>query len=526
MKETVKINLNQQLFDLDADAYEKLKKYLNDLENIFRESADEAEEILQDIEQRIAELLHSKLSTSKQVITLKDIDEVVDQLGTAEDFARITGEDKAGTFGEEEASAEMPEEDEAIRGQRRFYRDIDNNILGGVCAGLGAYFNIDPVWVRLGLLLLFFLKGFGLLIYLILWVVVPAARTTAQKLQMRGRPVNVENIQDHVKAEFSKVKDNWKSYSRSESYQRSRQAASDVFSILGNIFVVIAKVILVLIGVGFALGLLILLITLFSGISSNGFFHGWHWPRIHPGPDLFPFFYQHTLFGIAVLLVVLIPVIAIMVGILRVILNVRSRNRILSAFGWTIWSLALVFVIFSLITMNFNAPVVHHTTEEKLLDLNQHEILYVEMDHENFRHRTPRYHFFGREIVHDKFSDRCYLQPVLQIESTTADRPFLVIEENAMLPDFEENDFTYYNYLWEFHDSVLILPAFFSVDEEDFWQIPGMRIMLYLPEDQKIKLDRDLYDMLDLPDDSHWLDEADFYRPLQMQNRRLTPVLD
>ena len=175
MKETIKINLSQRLFDLDADAYENLKEYLDALKKIFDRSPEESEEILHDIEQRIADLLQEKLGSSKQVVTNADIEEVIKKLGTAEDFARENGQTESENFtsGSEEKGQQG---DSFQRAHRKFYRDIDNNIIGGVCSGLGAYFNIDPVWIRVALLLLFFLKGFGLLIYIILWAVVPSAR--------------------------------------------------------------------------------------------------------------------------------------------------------------------------------------------------------------------------------------------------------------------------------------------------------------------------------------------------------------
>ena len=88
MKETIKINLNQRLFDLDADAYGKLKNYLDSLRNYFNKKPGEADEILQDIEQRIAEILHEKIKNGKEVIILADIDEIIGMMGTIDDFAR------------------------------------------------------------------------------------------------------------------------------------------------------------------------------------------------------------------------------------------------------------------------------------------------------------------------------------------------------------------------------------------------------------------------------------------------------
>lgn len=145
---------------------------------------------MSDIEGRISELFRGKLSSYKQVITMKDVEEVMAILGSPED---ISGGEPAG---------EVPP-----RSQRRMYRDPDRRIIGGVCAGISAYLDWDPLIIRIIFAALIFAGGFGLLLYLILWIVLPEAKTTAQKLEMRGDPVTIENIKDSVRQEFNTVKE-------------------------------------------------------------------------------------------------------------------------------------------------------------------------------------------------------------------------------------------------------------------------------------------------------------------------------
>ena len=224
MKETVKINLSQRLFDLDADAYTRLKDYLDALTRYFsQKSPHEAEEIIQDIEQRIADLLAGKLGERKQVINLADVEDVIAGMGTIEDFNMEEGN-------EETSQEQRSSHQEETYGDRRrqLYRDLDNNLIGGVCSGIGAYFSIDPNWIRVVFVILFLLKGFGLLAYLILWAVVPAARTTAQKLSMKGRPVNVENIENAVKEEFVRIKDNVRRFPENESFKRAQSVFVEI----------------------------------------------------------------------------------------------------------------------------------------------------------------------------------------------------------------------------------------------------------------------------------------------------------
>ena len=189
MKMTVNINLGSYAFNLDDDAYERLRQYMKRLEKEFSGEPG-ASEIMSDIEGRISELFRTKLNAYKQVITLKDVEEVMAILGSPED---ISGGEPAG---------EVPP-----RSQRRIYRDPDRRVFGGVCAGISAYLDWNPLIMRIIFTVLIFAGGFGLGLYLILWIVLPEARTTAQKLEMRGDPVTIENIRETVRQEFNTVKE-------------------------------------------------------------------------------------------------------------------------------------------------------------------------------------------------------------------------------------------------------------------------------------------------------------------------------
>lgn len=186
---TVNINLGGYAFNLDDDAYERLRQYMKRLEKEFS-GEQGAAEIMSDIEGRISELFRMRLNTYKQVITMKDIEEVMAILGTPEDIS-----------GAEPAGGTPP------RSRRRMYRDPDRRIIGGVCAGLSAYLDWDPLILRIIFAALVFAGGMGIGLYLVLWIVLPEAKTTAQKLEMRGDPVTIDNIKDSVRQEFNTVKE-------------------------------------------------------------------------------------------------------------------------------------------------------------------------------------------------------------------------------------------------------------------------------------------------------------------------------
>ena len=191
MKITVSINIGGMAFHIDEDAYTELKIYLRNLDRYFAKEPGSAE-IMADIEARIADLLKARINDYKQVATIQDVREVINTLGTPEDISDDSGSghDRLGNIG-----------------YHRMYRDPDNRIIAGVCSGMAAYWRIDPWIVRVIFIIISLPGGLGILIYVILWIVLPEAKTTAQKIEMKGEPVNIHNIKDSVKQEFDNVKE-------------------------------------------------------------------------------------------------------------------------------------------------------------------------------------------------------------------------------------------------------------------------------------------------------------------------------
>jgi phage shock protein PspC (stress-responsive transcriptional regulator) len=191
MKITVSVNLGGYSFNIDEDAYAELKRYLKNLELHFA-GEESSSEILSDIETRMADLFRAKMTGYKQVITIEDVKEVISVLGTPEDIADNESKSTHDKF--------------SSPGYHRMYRDPDHRIIGGVCAGMGAYWNIEPIILRVIFAAITFAGGLGVLVYLILYIVLPEAKTTAQKIEMKGEPVNIHNIKESVKQEFENVR--------------------------------------------------------------------------------------------------------------------------------------------------------------------------------------------------------------------------------------------------------------------------------------------------------------------------------
>jgi len=181
MKKTISINISGIIFNIEEDAYDVLKKYLDTISGYFTDS-DGKQEIMTDIETRIAELFQARLNDGKNVVGMTDVEEVIDIMGRPEEY--LNEEDAAFTSSQNRTS----------RAKRRVYRDVDRNLVGGVCAGVSHYFGWDPIWLRLiwGLSIAIF--GVGIIPYIILWIIIPGAKSTSEKLEMMGEPVTVESI--------------------------------------------------------------------------------------------------------------------------------------------------------------------------------------------------------------------------------------------------------------------------------------------------------------------------------------------
>ena len=197
MNKTVNINLGGMFFHIDEDAYQKLTRYFDAIKRSLSNSTGQ-DEIIKDIEMRVSELLTEKQKTEKHVVGLKDVDEVIAIMGQPEDY-KIDDE-----------SPESNSSDFSSPKTRKLYRDTENGMIGGVLAGLGHYFGIDKAWLRVILLILFFAWGIGFMAYIILWIVMPEAKSTAEKLEMTGEPVTISNIEKKVREEFENVSDKLK----------------------------------------------------------------------------------------------------------------------------------------------------------------------------------------------------------------------------------------------------------------------------------------------------------------------------
>ena len=188
MKKVLTANIGGFCFTLEEDAFNKLNRYLDNYAASFSDKK-EAEEVMEDIESRVAEIFREQTPLPQQVVDMNLVDKVIAMMGIPEGQSTFNDKDR----GEQTSSAAS-----ASR-VRKLYRDPDCVVFGGVCSGLAAYFGLDIVLVRVLFIAALCFGGFGFILYVILWIVTPQATTIAQKLEMHGEPVTIENIWNYTK---------------------------------------------------------------------------------------------------------------------------------------------------------------------------------------------------------------------------------------------------------------------------------------------------------------------------------------
>ena len=230
MNKTVNINIGGLFFNIDENAFQKLSRYFDAIK-LSLSNSNGQEEIMKDIEMRVAELLQEKQLTDKHVVNVQDVDAVILVMGQPEDY-RI----------DEESSSTQHSFSMKNNVTKKLYRDKETSIVGGVCAGLGHYFGIDKVWIRIFLFILVWFWGTGVLAYIILWIVMPEAITTSEKLEMKGSPVTISNIEKKVREEFDTVSQKFKNGELDELGNKIKSGAERVGNNLGDVIIAIFKV--------------------------------------------------------------------------------------------------------------------------------------------------------------------------------------------------------------------------------------------------------------------------------------------
>jgi phage shock protein PspC (stress-responsive transcriptional regulator) len=367
MNKTVTINISGIIFHIEEDAYEKLSKYLATIKGYFS-NTDGGSEIMSDIEARIAEMLQGKTSAVKQVVLMADVDAVIETMGKPEEFAgegHMQEEQSWKTNGSGNAEGTV---------RKRLFRDPDHKAVGGVCSGIAAYFDVDIIWIRLVMFLLLFFGGMSLWVYLILWIVIPEAKTTAEKLAMRGEKIDINNISKTVMEEAEQVKKRVEKYGEDfqprNFFDKLANFLGEFFRLIGKVFARIIGFILLIFGICFMFSFVASIFG-FSVAEDNAEFNDWvnliFLERSH---------YTLGMFGL--ILFAGIPILMMIYGGIKLLFKIPYSNRWLNLGAGLTWFIGFLIVVYVGVStgkdFNENGKI------KENIQLTQHDTLYLKMN--------------------------------------------------------------------------------------------------------------------------------------------------
>ncbi len=481
MNQTITINISGIVFHIDDNAYEKLKDYLSKVDSIFS-NQERGREIIFNIESRIAELLNERISAEQNVVDEKMIDEIISIMGLPKDFSEEEFQQQP------DKEQEAPIKNNYYKRSRRLYRDTDSRVFGGVCSGLAHYFNSDKVLMRVIFVVLFIItSGVALPAYLILWIAVPKAQSTAQRLEMRGEPINVDNIGKSVN---SNTTEQGKQYGN--SYRTPNQTRHTAGNNGGNILEKIFGSIFIAIGF---LSLFGLIMGIFASSKVLGFLPGF-FPEMN-NQLLFDHIFSSEFIStlmISTLIILGMPILLIIYGGTKMLFNYTSNNKsvVLSALG--IWVIAIIVAVSTII-----GAVDGFKNEASAIDQNilttQTDTLFICIDEEAYqKYSASKFEINNIKVLEINGKEILVANPELSIEKSGSSSCELNIKKSSKGNNLksakksaEKIDFNY-----TIEGSKLVLNPYFTIEEKGKWRNQKCRVDLEIPDGKIIFLDESI----------------------------------
>lgn len=517
MNKTVNINLAGIFFHIDEDAYLKLSRYLEAIKLSFTDSQGRSE-IIADIEARIAELFTERIQNEKQVVGVKLVDEVITIMGQPEDYL-VDDE----IF--EDEPVYIKQKQTKSGPSKKLYRDTDNSYVGGVASGLAHYFGIDVLWIRLFWVLLIFGAGTGIIIYILLWVLVPEASTTAEKLTMTGEPVNISNIEkkikdgfdavsekvksvdfkkhgDTIKEGFENVADNISDTVKSVDFEkqsgRIKNTSRNFFETIGDIIMFFLKIfakffglILIITGISALIGLIIAFFTV--GVTDAVHF---------PGMD---FLEAANMANIPIWLMSLLLFLAVGIpffflfylGLKILVNNLKSIGNVakFTLLGlWIVSILGLVIIGVRQATEHaYDAEVI----EKNEINITANDTLSISMaDYKTYNGRYNNARVNGFRIIEDENGRSIVSSNIKLIVYSTSDSIAKVViskEANGSNYNIAKERAEDIDYEYSFKNNELQLSRYLRTDVRNKFSEQEIRVLVYVPEGTTLYIDKNTW---------------------------------
>lgn len=496
MNKTITSNIAGYVFHIDENAFDKLDAYLNTIRSYFKDSQGK-DEIIADIEARLAEMLQERIGDVKQVVTLEDVNHVIQIMGRPEAFL----EDDPDT-------AEWTEQKTPPRNEtRRLFRDPDNRVAAGVCAGISHYIGLnDPIWLRLAFVISAFLSfGTAIIIYIILYLIIPEATTTADKLQMRGENVTVSNIEKRVNEELETVKDKWNDLSgENGAGRRAGNAVKRGGSLIGSIVVMFlnfaAKFIgffLFMIGIIGFLSILTVPLGLPTMISigNDGLVSSTIVQDI-----------MHNMVGgtgmmalvtITIMLVAGVPLLVMTYVGSKLLFRYKGYNRSISLTLMGLWITGIVmsFAMTAAIGKDFTSLGTDTEKVELALTSEPGKTVVLALNHE-LGEEEPKLDvdIFDLELIISEKSTKLFRRPELDINQAKTGKPRLIIKRRARASEKQNALKRANNIDYEFtaSDTSILFNGYFGIPDGELWRSQNVDLELLLPVGYTIYLSDDM----------------------------------
>lgn len=487
MNKTVNINLAGVFFHIDEDAYLKLQRYLDAIKRSFTDSQGRSE-IISDIEARIAELFSERVQNDKQVIRIKEVDEVISIMGQPEDYLVDDEifEDNPQSAYERKSSV-----------SKKLFRDRNNSYIAGVASGLGHYLGIDAVWIRL-IWILFTIGSGGtfIFIYILFWVLVPEAKTTAEKIMMTGEPVNISNIEKKIKDGFETVSEtvsgvakNVSDAAKNVDFQKQgskiKSTSKSFFDTIAEIIMFFFKIFAKFVGIILIIVGASTIIALIIGWFSVGVANIVH----IPGMDLVDIANSGNspiwLASLLAFFAIGIPFFFLFyLGLKILINNLKSIGNIAKFTLLGLW----LFSIIGLVIMGIREASEHafneRVIEKQELYVTAKDTLLIKMsENELFRNSVKvANNENGEKIIYSSDVN-------IIVKSTTDSLAYISIEKSADGRNYDKavERAKNINYNFAFKGNELLLDSYLSTASKNKFSDQELLVTLYLPEGSVIK---------------------------------------
>jgi len=512
MKKTVNVNLAGTFFHIDEDAFGKLSRYLDAIKRSLSDPQG-SDEIIRDIEARIAELFSEKIKSSSQVISIKELDEVIAVMGQPEDY-----------MVDEEIFDDVPPAAAKARSRashKQLFRDIDNKFISGVSSGLSHYLGIDAIWVRLlWILLTLGSSGFFILVYILFWILVPAAESTSDKLKMTGEAINISNIEKKFKEGYDTVADKLKNADYDKYGQKVKSGASGFFETLGSIFLTLFKIFVKFIGVLVIIISLSTLIGLIVGLFTFGSIDFWGNGEMIDYISLVDTTnVPMWLLSLLVLFAVGIPFFVLFIlGLKMLISNLKSIGTTAKITLFVLWVLAIIGITILGIKQATEQAYDGDYVTENILPVRTGDTLRIAMKADNHYSYDVNRHG-GLKIEYNQNNEKViYSNDIRLIVRHTRDSVGkIILRKKAEGSSFinAKKRAEAINYKYTLENNKLLLDGFFITDIANKYRDQEVEIMLYLPVGTIIYAEDNTYsfhrndshfnDILNNGDEEHYL---------------------